>query len=73
MLLRLAVLSVLASLAGCAPQATGTRLRDTQTIHNPDATRIWIIHDNGNDHVVMCDTDMFKQTKQLCTSWPPAR
>lgn len=73
MLPRLALLFALAGLVGCAPQATGARLRDTQTVHNADASRIWVIHDNGNERVVMCDIDMLKQAKQLCTVWVPPR
>lgn len=70
---------VLLALAGCEPPpriATPAPpqpyLRDTQTIHDAGATKIWIIHGTGADErVILCDVDMLKQTKTaLCVQWP---
>jgi len=56
------------SLAGCH-----TTLRDTQTIHNREATRIWIIRRNESgathDQVVFCDTTLAQSGRPLCISW----
>lgn len=69
MFIRLVVaLALLAVGAGCSPRTT---LRDTQTIHDAAATRIWIIQGTGEDQfVVLCDVAMQVQTRQLCTKWP---
>ncbi len=71
MLRRLAIaLAILTTGAGCMPKQT---LRDTTTIHNHDATRIWIVQGLGDDQfVVFCDAPMYAQTKVLCVRWPAA-
>ena len=68
MLRSLPILAVVALLAGCAPNA---RMIDTKTIHNNDASRLWIVHESGGDqHIVLCDVAMLQQTHQLCIRWP---
>jgi hypothetical protein len=65
------LLAALALLPACAPAAQASRLRDSQTIHNADATRIWIIHDvGGAEHVIYCDAALLQPTRQLCVRWP---
>ncbi len=65
------------ALAGCAEAGPSLRprsvLRDTQTVHNAEATRIWIIQDPGDSQrVVMCDVDLLKSGQPLCRQWPEA-
>ena len=44
---------------------------DTKTVHNTDATRLWIVHETGGDqHIVLCDVAMFQTTHVLCVRWP---
>jgi hypothetical protein len=53
-------------LAGCWPPR---QLRDTQAVHNPDATRLWVIErdEGGRDRIVLCDVSR----TPLCTAWYP--
>jgi hypothetical protein len=32
---------------GCAPTSSSSAMRDTQTIHDPNATRVWLVHDSN--------------------------
>lgn len=65
----LSLIAVL-SLAGCASMPG--RLRDTATIHDAAATRVWLVHEtaDGGAAVVLCDAEMLKQTHVLCARWP---
>lgn len=48
------------------------RLRDVQTVHSADATKVWFVWENeGQPRVVYCDTVMYLQTRVLCMRWPP--
>jgi len=60
----------LATFAGCAP--TSTTLRDTMTIHNPEASRLWIIlkEPGGTERVVLCESAWPSTGHPLCTVWP---
>jgi len=57
---------------GCA--ATSTTINDTQTIHNREATRIWVVRRNVSgdvtrDQVVYCDISMAQAGRDLCLTW----
>jgi hypothetical protein len=58
--------------AGCATPTTVV-LKDSQTIHNADASRIWIVEQSPEGQkIVLCDVAMLQQTKTtLCIRWPP--
>jgi hypothetical protein len=67
---RLLIGAACCALTGCGAYS---RMNDTKTIHDPNATRIWIVQDTGTEqHVVMCDTDMLKVRGVLCARWPGA-
>lgn len=59
--------AMLTSGAGC----TSTVMADTQTIHNREATRIWIVRRSigsttSHDEIVFCDAS---RGGELCSSW----
>jgi hypothetical protein len=58
--------------SACAP-ASVSRVHDTQTIHDPNATRVWLIHerDGTQESVVVCDLAMYQAGRELCTTWTP--
>jgi hypothetical protein len=52
----------------------GAGLLQNKTVHNPDASRIWIVHETGGDHpVIMCDVAMLQTTRAQCVRWPDPR
>jgi hypothetical protein len=75
---RLCIIIAAVGLVGCAERAEARAVpnaiaHDTQTIHSPDASRIWIIYrpTDGHDRIVYCDNEMLKQSRVLCVTWPP--
>lgn len=73
---RLPLVAAAVFLMACTPdrpaKEAGMKLRDTQTIHDPQAQRIWIVLDgpDGNERVIFCDQAMLKETAHLCVRWP---
>ena len=70
------IVFVLAAILGLPGCFSSPRVRDTPTVHNPEASRIWIVRhfpDSGEEFVVMCDVARLHETppKPLCQSWPP--
>jgi hypothetical protein len=57
------------SLFGCNSriQTTGA-----SAPHNPEATRTWwVVRDtSGDDHVILCDTELLRVRGTLCVRWP---
>jgi hypothetical protein len=66
----LLALVALWSLSACA--APATILRDTMTIHNPEASRIWVIQkeSDGRERIVLCESAWPGAGRPLCTFWP---
>jgi hypothetical protein len=63
--LLLGILAMFA-MAACAP-AGSVRFKDAVTVHDPQATRIWIIRDVGGEQaIVLCDVAMLQQAGSLC-------
>ncbi len=71
---RLARLGLIGALflGGTAASGCGTQMLDTHTVHNREATRIWIVRRRGGsnrDEVLYCDAAMLRATNQLCQRW----
>ena len=70
--MRLALLVL--PLVACAPvpQVAGDRMQDTQTIHNLEATHVWIVrHDvAGHDRILYCDSGWPSGGHPLCVEYP---
>jgi hypothetical protein len=72
----LLALAALAALTACTPNRMA--MRGVETIHNADATRVWVIEkstsgDNEVDHIIYCDAQTLRETRdvrQLCVRWP---
>ncbi len=63
--LRLPILTAVLALCGCS--TAQTRLHNVVTVHDPQATRVWVIEDIGGEHhVVLCDVAMLRETRTLC-------
>lgn len=61
-----------ATLMGCG--GTSTTVNDTHTIHNREATRIWVVRrhstsETTTDEVVYCDVAMVQAGRDLCVTW----
>lgn len=69
---KLAALAALATCLGCGSDpGVRTTIKGTETVHNADATRIWVVQQNGDiANVVLCDVEMLKQQQTLCMRWP---
>lgn len=72
-------LTALFSLLGCASGPSYGyvpfgRVRDTATIHDAAANRVWLIHEGsvGDNYVILCDVQMLQQARSLCARWPEA-
>ena len=67
MLLGLLVLGALPLLA------CHTSMRDTSTVHNREATRIWVVRRNESgtthDQVIFCDIELARAGRELCIAW----
>lgn len=69
-ILSLTLLAACAFGAGCG--SSGTAMGNVQTVHNEEATRIWLIHTQHSgsasyESVVVCDIERAAQS--LCISW----
>lgn len=61
-------LAVSLFVSGC-----GVSFSDTKTIHNADATRIWLIQKNpgGDEKIIFCEAHWVSRSGQLCTVYNP--
>ena len=67
MLTRFLLFLATLSLVGCGGPDRYIRLQGVATVHDPAATRVWIIESSGPiDSVVLCDVEMLKQSHTLC-------
>lgn len=70
------ILGVCAAMATVASSGcTSNVMQDTQTIHNREATRIWVIHrsqgmSSSQDEIVYCDATQ-PSSSPLCQTWSP--
>lgn len=69
-ILSFALLAAMSALGGCT--SSGKSLQGVTTVHNEEATRIWLIHSRTSgsatyDSVVVCDIERAAQS--LCISW----
>jgi hypothetical protein len=53
-------------------QPNVSRIRDSGTIHNADATRVWYVETGADqrDRIIMCDVATLQAHAVLCVRWP---
>ena len=69
---QLATLGMIAMVTACGPAAGVVGLRDTLTVHNPDATHVWVFQKDpaGNDFILYCDSGWPASNHPLCVRYP---